>query len=184
MANFEIEVDGVSELAAQFLRLSAFQTLLRKPINAALGEAKRVMQGYVGSRKAKAAIKVYTVKTDTGIVGSVGPKGGKTRAGFLAARFLEIGTGLEGPKHQRLTPRSGGVMKIPTLSGAIVPSRELFTATGTMRAARAPRSGQVFATSTAGMKPRPWVDRSRRQAEPIVKDTFRKALYAEIHGGN
>ena len=188
MKDFEVRLDGLEAVDALFLRLTRFQALLRKPMNAALGEAKRTMQANVGSRKASDAMKVRVRKADTGMTGKVGPVGGKHRPGFLAAKFLETGTGTRGPRHKNVMPRSCKVMAIPSdkiVAERFGPQATIFTKTGRLRAAAIRRYGSgmmVFARSDVGMSPRPWFDRSVHESEGRVRERFRDALSEALRG--
>jgi hypothetical protein len=75
------------------------------------------------------------------------------------ALFLETGTGLHGPLHQRITPKQAKVL------------RWYGGPAGSMRLSGRPRKGKagagagaIFARSTAGMEARPYVQRSLDEA--------------------
>lgn len=188
-SGFTVELRGSDQFENLLLRLSDFQRLIRIPLNAGLGGVKRVMQAEVHSRKATASIKVRVYKDSTGMTGRVGPTGGDGRPGFLAALFLESGTGLEGPKHRPIQSRSGKPLAFWSQSIATErfgPRAQLFTKSGRLRKAAFTRfgnAGQVVVKSTAGMPPRPWFDRAIRNGKPRFDELFGAAFDKEMGRG-
>lgn len=71
------------------------------------------------------------------IIAEAIPDGAQTTVMELYGTYVEFGTGLFGPKHQRITPKSGSVM-----------------------AWRASNGEMVFARSTKGMKAQPFWNKS------------------------
>lgn len=188
--DFEVTVTGLNEVEAMFLKLHDFQKLLRVPLSAAGGVVKDEMVRSVGSKKAQKAIKVAVKSTDTGLVAKIGPKGGATRPGFIAALFLERGTGIHGPRKVPVRTRSGKAMAMP--SQAIVdqrfgPQKTIFTNSGRIRAAAIRKFGNaaylVFQSDT-GMMPKPWFDRAVHASEGGATAVFAEKLHEAIYGGN
>lgn len=186
---FGIELRGLESVDKLFLRLTDFDKLVRIPLSAAGGEAKTIMAGQVGSRKAAKAMKVRVRKETAGLKATIGPVGGDQRPGYLAALFLETGTGVYGPKHRRITPQHGHAFAFWSqrqVTSRFGPSAQLFTQSGRLRRAAFSRfgnAGQVVVRSTSGSPARPWFDRSVRQALPRVQEAFSGKLHEVIGGG-
>ena len=82
-----------------------------------------------------------------------------TVSGSIVNLWLDQGTGLYGPLHQRITPKAAKALRWAT--GGASSLRQ----TGRPRAGRAGAgAGWVFARSVKGMKPRPFIARSLRSA--------------------
>jgi hypothetical protein len=184
-----IELRGLAAFQKTLIGLSDFQRLARKPLAAGLGAAKDVMVAEVPSRKAKRAIKVRIYRdTSTGLTGAVGPVGGAQRPGYLAALFLEKGTGIHGPKHRAITPRRGQAFAFfsqQATTAGFGPSAQLFTKSGRLRKAafnRFGNAGQVVVRSTRGAPARPWFDRSVSRARPRASEAFSQKLHEQVVG--
>jgi hypothetical protein len=187
---FLVELKGFDDAQRLLLRLSDFQRLARIPLAAGLGAAKDVFTEEVGSRKAKAAMKVRIFKNDqTGLTGVVGPVGGAHRPGLPRSALPREG-------HRRLRAQAsshpaqerqgdgvlvaaGGVLELRTLGPAL--HEEWSGSQG--RFSRFGNAGQVVVRSTRGAPARPWYQRAIARSRPLVSQRFAEKLHEQVIAG-
>lgn len=187
-----VEVEGLEPIQKMFLRLSDFQHLTRPIVQAAVDVAEPIISGALPAGKARNSVKKRVVRYRDGIVGVVGPTGGAHRAGFLAALFLERGTGLAGHRRKRIVASQlrghKRVLWFPsqgTVNARFGTQKSIFLKSGRLSALAQRRYGNagfVAATSTAGMHARPWFQRARSAAEGPMRQATTEALRAVIRG--
>lgn len=83
--------------------------------------------------------------------------------GSSVARWIDEGTGLYGPRHHRIVPKSKKALRwIGGPAGSL-------TLGGRKRSGKAGAgAGPRFARSVRGMKPRPFVDKSLKSSEGLI----------------
>jgi len=187
-SSMSLEISGLNELEALFLRLKDFKAIAKPAVGAAADAAKPFIQAALPPGKARDSVGARVRSTGTGVVGVVGPRGGRFRAGYLAALFLEKGTGLGGPRHRRLTGAHGGSLSWP--SDQAITSRfgahaNAFTKSGRLTQRASAKFGNAAFTtraSTAGMRAQPWLARARSRAIPAGQAAAKAALRKAIDG--
>jgi hypothetical protein len=89
----------------------------------------------------------------------IGETSGRVTARADYAAYVEFGTGLYGPKHEKITPKAKMAMR--WMGGAA----SAFRLTGSVRSGAAGAgAGYIFATSTKGMHPHPYLIPGARAA--------------------
>jgi hypothetical protein len=185
MGALDVQVTGLAEMGRTFHRLADFQALAKPSIQAALDVVKAAQRGAMRrgpTGGAIASIGTHIHAKKWGVVGNSGPRGtGRFREGFLAALFLQSGTGLHGPLHRRIVAKEtrGHHRVFAFPSETITKARfgsKAHAYTGWSRKAggyagrgavskRYANATLAFATSTAGMRPQPWAAAGRAAAE-------------------
>ncbi|MCX6553329.1 MAG: hypothetical protein NTY02_20375 [Acidobacteria bacterium] len=97
MAVFQFTLRGVEEMAKRTLTLSDFKKLVRQPLQDGLdivaGAQRSRIKKATGSASRSIGTHIHAAKW--GVYGNAGPRGsGRFREGFMAALFLNTGTGL------------------------------------------------------------------------------------------
>lgn len=189
---WSMEVEGLEPVQKMFLRLSDFQHITRPVVQAAVDAAEPYISGALPAGKARSSVGKRVVRYRDGIVGVVGPRGGSHRPGFLAALFLERGTGVHGHRRARIVARNlrghKRILWFPsqaTVNARFGAQSSIFLKSGRLSALAQRRYGNagfVAATSSAGMPARPWFQRARTAAEGPIQRATVEALRAVIHG--
>jgi hypothetical protein len=114
MSGITITKRGVDEAIQHLTTLQDFKKLARQPVQDALdvvagAQRDAIKRGPTGKAKGSIGTHIHTAKW--GVYGNAGPRGGRFREGFVAALFMESGTGLGGPLHHRITADSKHVKR-------------------------------------------------------------------------
>jgi len=107
-----------------------------------------------------------TYRIEQGLSGIVAKVGGKSLSpsGYNILRGLEEGTGLYGPRRQRITPKARKVLRFVVGAGPV-------SGTG---------GTVVFARSVRGMRPRRPFARTRREAGKSIRALFFSRFKAQF----
>ena len=182
----------IDRIVERYERLADFKKLVKAPVQAALDESAKTQRAKIKrgkSGKAQASIGTHIHTTSWGVYGNAGPRGGRWVEGFLAALFLDIGTGMGGPLHRRIIAKR--VFAFPAYTSAAGGGLSLFgqrfgakakstTSRGKFKAARYGAFGEQFARSTAGMPPQPWGRAAKESSRDPSKAAFHDALTRAI----
>lgn len=187
-SSMSLDITGLNELEALFLRLKDFKAIAKPAVGAAADAAKPFIKAALPPGKVRDSVGARVRSTGTGVLGVVGPRGGRFRAGYLAALFLEKGTGVNGPRHHRLTAQGGRALSWPSdqqISSRFGPHANAFTKAGGLTKRASSKYGNAALTtraSTKGMKAQPWQARARSRAIPAGQTAAKEALRKAIDG--
>lgn len=209
MSGITITKRGVDQAIGHLTKLQDFKTLARQPVQDALDvvagvQKSSIKRGPTGKGAASVGTHIHTAKW--GVYGNAGPRGtGRFREGFLAALFLNSGTGLQGPLHKRIVAGGrraisrgvdkgtihGGVFTFPAY-GSTSGGGSLFGARfgakasaitkgrGSYKQQRFGALGKVFARSTVGMPAQPWAKGATSSSEGKARSAFIETLRKNI----
>lgn len=178
---YKVTVLGIAEAVDYLDRLTDFWSLLREPLEEA-GEAgaahERVL---LRSHKSREGTAVQYVKpTMTGGEVKYGPRGGRYRAGYLAALFQDTGTGVYGPKGRPYGPSNSQSHR---RARSVSAWRKSLSGQGQPHAAAmrfAVEGKTLLRPFVKGMRPHPWYDEAKRQAATELPDVLRQAVLRAV----
>jgi hypothetical protein len=195
MSGIVITRTGVEEVVGRLERLRDFQKIARQPVQDALdvfagAQKSGIKRGPTGKGQGSIGTHIHTAKW--GVYGNAGPRGGRFREGFLAALFLNSGTGLQGPLRHKIVAKR--VLSF-TAYGSSIGAGSLFgsrfgakanpstKSRGQYKQQRFGSLGKVFARSTVGMRAQPWA-KAARGSEGRARSAFEEALTKGIAEAN
>lgn len=204
-SSFEISVIIPQELKDRFVKLADFKGYVKPAVKAALNEfyqqeRRNIKGGHSGGNSAAGSVGSRTWTDDKGVSGKVGPRGRGHRDGYLAALFLETGTGVYGPKHAEIDALGTGEKRPdrrPTKRAMMFPSQmqvesrfgaraSIFTKTGkqTVRSRKMyGTAGMAIVKSTRGMPAQPWFNESERSGHSRAQEAFSNAIHQALTAG-
>jgi hypothetical protein len=194
MSGITITKRGVDEAIQHLTTLQDFKKLARQPVQDALdvvagAQRDAIKRGPTGKAKGSIGTHIHTAKW--GVYGNAGPRGGRFREGFVAALFMESGTGLGGPLHHRITFSTGGVFAFPAYNSSVgagslfgarfgANANPLTKGRGKYKQQRFGGAGMVFARATVGMGAQPWANRAASSSAGKARSTFQETLTKNI----
>jgi hypothetical protein len=206
-SSFEISVIIPQELKDRFVKLADFKGYAKPAVKAALNEffqveRSRIKGGHSGGNSAAGSVGSRTWSDDKGVSGKVGPRGKSHRDGYLAALFLETGTGVYGPRHAEIDARGNSAKNAgraaegrePLKLAMMFPSQmqvesrfggraSIFTKTGkqTVRSQKMyGTAGMAIVKSTRGMPAQPWFAESERSGHGRAQEAFSNAIHQAL----
>jgi hypothetical protein len=190
---------GVDEAIGHATKLEDFKVLAKPAVQAALdvvagAQKSGIKRGPTGKAAASIGTHIHTARW--GVYGNAGPRGtGRFREGFLAALFLNTGTGLQGPLGHRINAKHvfsfsayGSTIGAGSLFGARFGAKAspITKGRGRYKQQRFGALGKVFAHSTVGMRAQPWAkaaaSSSESKARSVFAETLRKNVAEAVHG--
>jgi hypothetical protein len=102
---FSVTLRGLEETLGHMVALQDFKKLAKPAVQAALDKVTEAQRPRIkrASGKAQGSVGTHIHMAKWGVYGNAGPRGtSRFREGYLAAIFLDSGTGLRGPLHKRI----------------------------------------------------------------------------------
>jgi hypothetical protein len=198
---FSVTLKGLEETIGHVVALKDFKKLAKPAVQAALDKVVEAQRPRIkhGTGKAQASIGTHIHTAKWGVYGNAGPRGtSRFLEGYLAAKFLDSGTGLRGPLHRRVVAGAAShskahspVFAFPaytsTGTGGLTLFAERFgpkarstTKRGRLNARRFGNLGLQFARSDIGMAPQPWAKGARAAADRPAQSAFAEAFWRGI----
>jgi hypothetical protein len=204
-SNFEVTLVIPQELKDRFEKLADFKGYVKPAVKAALNEfyqqeRSHIRGGHSGGNSAAGSLGSRTWTDEVGVSGKTGPRGRQHRDGYLAALFLQTGTGVFGPKHAEIDASGTGLRRPdrrPVKKAMMFPSQmvveqrfgaraSIFTKTGrqTRRSQKMyGTAGMAIVKSTQGMPAQPWFAESERAGHHRAQEAFQASIHQALTAG-